>query len=63
MKIENFEASPKKVKEQYLSSWVACPKYLCTQVHTVNVITWKPCVIPATALPFAFKLQDSGSSL
>lgn len=63
MKIENFKASPKKVKERYLSNWVACPKYLCTQVHTVNVITWKLCVISATALPFAFKLQESESSL
>lgn len=40
VKIKNFKVPP-KMKEQCLSNWFACPKYLCTQVYVVNEVTWK----------------------
>lgn len=65
VEMESFKVPPKRVKNQHLSSWSACPKYLCTQVCIVNAGTWKPRVgVPAaTALSFCLEVQEEGNSL
>lgn len=61
MKIKNFRVPPKMVKNQCLSNWFACPKYLRTQVPIGDAVTWKPRVgiLSAIALP-TLKLVSSG---
>lgn len=61
--MKNFKVPQKRVKDQYLSNWFACPKYLHIQEHVVHVVTWKPCITSAPALPFGLKLQEEGNSL
>lgn len=65
VKIKNFKVPSKKVKDQCLSNWFACPKYLYTQVHVVRAVTLKPYVgiISAIALPFGLKLHEKENFL
>lgn len=64
VKIKNFKLPPKKMN-QCLSNWFACPKYLCTQQHILNAVTWKPCggILSPMAVPSGFKFQKKGHSL
>lgn len=65
-KIKNVKVPSRKVKDQYLSNWLTCPRYWLSQVRILGVVTGKHTqagVMSAITLPFGLELQKKGNIL